>query len=162
MRPLGRGNSFALGIEKPLTEITIPNVTNVTRYPDIILRYRYDGENGRVQIGTVLREIGGASSTMNAGATVFGTGIVLNGALQAWKCDPLVFGFTSGRGMARYISSTSGPGLDAAMHCSYHASGNLIWRPLPASAPGIEYIHGGLTQKGGAWASAARLQLSYK
>jgi len=51
---------------------------------------------------------------------------------------------------------------DAAFHNAQYASVNLIWRPSKTGEFGFEYLFGDHTQKGGASATANRLQISLK
>ena len=57
-QPLGKNDSLAFGIEKPMSNISITGVTSVTRYPDEIIRFRHEGALGHVQLGAVFRQIG--------------------------------------------------------------------------------------------------------
>jgi len=112
--PLKRGNSLAFGVEKSSSEISIDGVTNVTRFPDLIARYRHENKLGHVQLGTVFRQIGGASQSLNSTLTVFGWGVKLSGGIKLFEKDSFVFETEYGDGMAHYIDVISGLGLDAA------------------------------------------------
>jgi hypothetical protein len=101
-------------VEKPASEISIEGVSNVTRFPDEVVRYRHDGERGHLQLGAVFHQIDGASNTLNASRSVFGVGGMATGGLKITGNDNLVFGTIYGQGMAHYISNVSGLGLDAA------------------------------------------------
>jgi hypothetical protein len=112
--PFGKHNSLAFGIEKPMADIAISGVTNVTRYPDEIIRFRHADEWGHLQLGAVFRQIGGASNTADASRSVFGMGGMLTGGFKIAGGDFAVFGANYGKGMAHYVSNVSGLGFDAA------------------------------------------------
>jgi DcaP outer membrane protein len=112
------GNSLALAVEKPNAEISIEGVSNVNRFPDAIVRYRHDSQRGHLQLGGVFRQIGGASQSLNAEWSVFGSGAMLTGGIKVLDGDFLVFGTTYGHGMAHYIDVVSGLGLDAAVNAT--------------------------------------------
>jgi len=135
-QPFGGGQSLAFAIEKPTAEINIAGVTNVTRYPDTIVRYRVEGGFGHLQLGGVFREIGGASVSANSSATVFGSGAMLNGSLRTWGRDAVVFGASYGRGLAHYVNNASGLGFDAAADVNARS---LV--ALPSAASYAAYQH---------------------
>jgi DcaP outer membrane protein len=209
--PMPGGNSLAVAVEKPNAEISIEGVSNVNPFPDVIVRYRHETPSGHLQIGGVLRQIGGASASANSNRTVFGSGARLTGGIKVLAGDYLVFGASYGHGMAHYIDVLSGLGLDAAANATqtdltalpafggyggyqhrwsrtlrstvtygfaqvtnspaqddsvfnygHYASGNIIWRPSRTGEVGVEYLFGEHAQKGGATATASRLQFSLK
>jgi len=146
--PLGKHDSLAFGIEKPMSDISISGVSNVTRYPDEIIRYRHEDGWGHLQLGTVFRQIGGASNTANASRSVFGMGGMLTGGLKVAGTDSLVFGVNYGNGMAHYVSNISGLGLDAALN-----SARNDLEALPSLG-----AYGGYQHR---WAKTLRSSLTY-
>jgi hypothetical protein len=116
--PMSGGHSLALAVEKPNAEIDIPGVSNVNPFPDAIVRYRHEGQWGHLQLGGVFRQIGGASQSLNANLSVFGSGAMLTGGIKVLERDFLVFDASYGHGMAHYIDVVSGLGLDAAVNAT--------------------------------------------
>ena len=116
--PMRRGNSLALAVEKPTSEISIEGVSNVNPFPDAVVRYRHEGPWGHLQLGGVFRQIGGASQSLNAKRSVFGSGAMLTGGIKVLERDFLVFGASDGHGMAHYIDVLSGLGLDADVNAT--------------------------------------------
>jgi hypothetical protein len=116
--PIKGGNSLAFAVEKPNAEISIAGVSNVNSFPDGIVRYRHEGQRGHFQLGGVFRQIGGASQTLNATRSVFGSGAALSGGIKVFEKDFLLFDASYGNGMAHYIDVISGLGLDAAANAA--------------------------------------------
>jgi hypothetical protein len=146
--PLGKNDSLAFGIEKPMSDISITGVTNVTRYPDEIIRFRHEGALGHVQLGAVFRQIGGASNTADASRSVFGVGGMVTGGIRVGGMDTIVFGGNYGKGMAHYVSNVSGLGLDAALN-----SARNDLEALPSLGAYGEYQH--------RWAKTLRSSWTY-
>jgi hypothetical protein len=116
--PMKGDSSLAFAVEKPNAEINIEGVSNVNSFPDVIVRYRHESERGHVQVGGVFRQIGGASQTLNANQSVFGSGALLTGGIKVFNNDSLVFDASYGKGMAHYIAVISGLGLDATINAA--------------------------------------------
>lgn len=142
-----RNMSIALAIEKPTVDIEFEGVTRVTRYPDVIVRFRRDWKGSHIQTGGAFRSMG-ASDLETTTDTAFG---IVGSATVGWTVvgsDLLTAGIVGGQGAAHYISTISGLGLDAAI--------NEVDRELdPVSAIGAyaAYKHN--------WTDRLRSTLSY-
>ena len=144
--PVTKANSIAFSVEKPTTDINITNpnhpsvvATPTTPIPDFVIRYRYEASKGHVQLGTVLRSVGGFAPAETSSGFVsdhaFGWGVNLSGALETWKQDSLLFQAAFGRGIGRYIEDLTGLGPDAALNSS------LQLRATPAFGTFVAYQH---------------------
>lgn len=142
-----RNMSIALAIEKPTVDIEFEGVTRVTRWPDVIARFRRDWKGAHVQLGGVFRSMG-ASDLETTTDTAFG---IAGSATVGWTVvgsDLLTAGIVGGQGAAHYISTISGLGLDAAI--------NEVDRELdPVSAIGAYAAYKHL------WSDRWRSTLSY-
>jgi len=130
--PLTKANSVAFSVEKPTTDILVtnPNYPNIqlatptSPIPDFVVRYRYEDPRGHVQLGTVLRSVGGAAqvpgTTSFVTAHTFGWGLNLSGAWQTYGKDSILFQLAYGRGIGRYIEDLVGLGADASLNASKH------------------------------------------
>jgi DcaP outer membrane protein len=144
--PVTKANSFAFSVEKPTTDIYITNpvhtdttATPTTPIPDFVVRYRYEAPKGHVQLGTVLRSVGGFApadtSTGFISRHVFGWGVNLSGALQTIGEDSILFQGAYGDGIGRYIQDLTSLGADASLNASNHLEAT------PALGTFISYQH---------------------
>ncbi len=144
--PVTKANSLAFSVEKPTTDVIVtnpdyPNVavaTPTSPIPDFVVRYRYEVPKGHLQLGTVLRSVGGAVAQPNNSFTsghVFGWGVNLSGALQTYGKDSILFQGAHGHGIGRYIQDLIGLGADASLN----ASNKLV--ATPALGTFIAYQH---------------------
>ena len=144
--PLNKENSLAFGVEKPSTDIRITNPTGAsiratptTPIPDFVVRYRYEVERGHLQLGSVLRSVGGFAPVDTEGnfvsKHVFGWGVNLSGSVKTHKEDSLLFQGAYGNGIGRYIEDMTGLGPDAALNAS-----NQL-KATPALGTFIAYEH---------------------
>jgi hypothetical protein len=148
-RPLNaeRTMSLAFSVEKPTVDIEFEGVTNVTRWPDVIVRFRRDWKGGHIQAGGVFRSMG-ASNLETTTDTAPG---IVGSATVGWTVlgtDLITAGIVGGQGAAHYISTISGLGLDATI--------NTVDRELdPVSAIGAyaAYKHN--------WTDRLRSSVSY-
>jgi hypothetical protein len=99
-------------------------VTPFTPRPDVIVRCRLDPRNGHLQVGGILRSIGGFASAGTNQQEVTGAGVAASGSLPLGKIhqgDLLLLEGSGGKGTARYVKDRSGEGLDAALDDQGHA-----------------------------------------
>jgi hypothetical protein len=121
---------WAAGIEQPFSDITTNGEgTNVQDVPDFATHLRYESDFGHVQLSSVVRAIGfqptDGELTRRAGwglsaSTVFHPWALLLCSNPVHKDNPsglersrILFQYTFGWGIARYIQDTAGQGLDA-------------------------------------------------
>jgi hypothetical protein len=117
-KPFGedRNTSLAFSVEKPTVDVSlVENTDVVTRYPDIIVRFRDNWEGGHVQAGVALRSLGASNRTTTTD-TAFGIVGSVTFADAVFGSDLVTAGVVGGRGAAHYISTISGLGLDAAIN----------------------------------------------
>ncbi|TCV94544.1 porin-like protein [Luteibacter rhizovicinus] len=114
---LSQGNSITISAERPSSEVAVPDVdhpvTGTTRVPDVVLAGRIERAWGHVQASAVVRRLGYARD--GRGDYTMAGGVALAGALATFGDDLLMFSGAWGKGIARYLSDTSGSGLDAVV-----------------------------------------------
>lgn len=122
-QPLGDGLSVAFALENPEGDFTGPDGDlNLDRYPDSVVRLRWDQDWGHLQTAVLGRELridDGSNSSSQ-----FGYGLTLSGSLklpQLHAKDQVAFQINYGDGIGRYITDLGGSGLDAVQD----ANGNL-------------------------------------
>ncbi len=106
----------------------------VSRAPDGVVGWRWEGGVGHVQVSGLFRSIGYDADNA-PDDTVFGWGVNASGAFNLFKKDKVFWQLTYGEGIARYVNDLNGNDLDAAPD----ASGNLEALPVFAAATG--YTH---------------------
>lgn len=113
--PFGEGNSLTIAGERPQTEIStasdVAHAKGATQAPDLIVALRRERDWGHVQAGLLLRRLGYTAGKTESHAT--GWGLALTGAWSLVGQDLFMASAVYGRGIARYLSDTSGSGLDA-------------------------------------------------
>ena len=111
-----RTSSLAISVEKPTVDLSlIEEASVVTRFPDVIMRFRDNWEGGHVQAGVAFRSMG-ASNRTDTTDTAFGIVGSATGAFTVFGGDTLAAGLIGGPGAAHYISTIGGLGLDAAIN----------------------------------------------
>jgi hypothetical protein len=127
--PLADNLYWAAGIEQPFSDITTNGLgTNVQDMPDFASHLRYEGDYGHVQISSILRSIGYRETDGDitrrggwgmSGSTVFHPWAFLMGSNPQLKDNPsglertrMLFQYSFGWGIGRYIQDTAGQGLD--------------------------------------------------
>jgi len=114
---LAFGERLALGIsaEYPKVDITAqPGATPAPRFPDIVLRPRYEAPWGHVQISAVVRGL--SYNDGQAGRDqVTGYGVQPTATVAVGPRDNVFAGGVWGHGVARYVNDLGGLGLDAAV-----------------------------------------------
>jgi len=135
-RPLGGGSSLAFSAEQPLTDIQTrsSNTTATHSAPDFALKYRFDAEQGHLQVSSIFRDLRGYSPSLGE-SHVFGWGLTLAGAHSVASRDSALFQMNYGEGIGRYLLDLDGQGSDAA----FNARGKL--QALPAFGGFVAYQH---------------------
>ena len=135
-QPFGRGQSLAASVEEPLTDIQTASsdVTATSGVPDFSLKYRFDAEQGHLQVSSIFRDLRGYSPTLGESRT-FGWGLTLAGAHAVASRDTVLFQANYGEGIGRYLIDLNGQGSDAALN----AQGKL--QALPAFGGFAAYQH---------------------
>ena len=115
--PLGDGDSLTISGERPQSEIantgSRPGLKGATRVPDLVLALRREREWGHVQAGLLMRRLGYTDGKADGYAT--GWGMALSGTFSLLGKDLLMVSGVYGKGIARYLSDTSGSRLDATV-----------------------------------------------
>jgi hypothetical protein len=106
----------------------------VTRAPDGVAGWRWEGKVGHVQLAGLFRSIGYEADNA-PDQEVFGWGVNAAGAFNLFATDKLTWQVAYGEGMARYVNDLGGADLDAAPD----SSGNL--KALPVFATTAGYTH---------------------
>lgn len=106
----------------------------VTRTPDGVAGWRWEGDVGHVQLSGLFRNIGYEADNA-PDDTVFGWGANAAGAFNLFAADKLFWQVAYGHGMARYVNDIGSADLDAAPD----SSGDL--EALPVLATVIGYTH---------------------
>jgi len=108
--------SLAFSVEKPTVDVTLLEETNVvTRYPDVIVRFRHYWGGGHIQPGVAFRSLGASDRTTTTD-TAFGIVGLAAAGFTVFGSDFVGGGIVGGRGAAHYISNIQGLGLDAAIN----------------------------------------------
>ena len=142
-----RNMSIAVSVEKPTVDIEFAGVTNVTRWPDVVVRFRRDWKGTHIQTGGVIRSMG-ASNLATTTDTAPGIAGSVNIGWTVLGSDLITAGVIGGQGAAHYISTISGLGLDAAINT---VDGELD--PVNAVGAYAAYKHN--------WTARVRSTLSY-
>ena len=111
-----------------------PGTKAVTRAPDGVAGWRWEGSAGHVHIAGLFRSIGYEADNA-PDDRVFGWGVNAAGAFNLFEADKLTWQAAYGEGMARYVNDIGSADLDAAPD----SSGNL--RALPVFATTAGYTH---------------------
>lgn len=106
----------------------------VSRAPDGVVGWRWEGGVGHVQVSGLFRSLGYDADNA-PDDTVFGWGVSASGAFNGYQKDRFFWQLTYGEGIARYVNDLGGNNLDAAPD----ASGNLEAIPVFAAMTG--YTH---------------------
>lgn len=115
---LNASSSLTLAAERSSSEVRAAggSVDGTQHAPDLVVAARTEHDWGHLQAGALLRRIGYTDDARDDATT--GGGIAVSGALNAARrgnADLLMFGAVAGKGVARYVSDTSGSALDAAV-----------------------------------------------
>jgi len=132
--------NLLFSIEQPGSDIDtaatgVPaGAQTVSRAPDGVVGWRWEGKTGHVQLAGLFRSIGYETDT-GPDQTVFGWGASASGAFNLFQADKLMWQVSYGHGMARYVNDLGSADLDAALD----SSGNL--EALPVFAAVVGYTH---------------------
>jgi len=137
----GSGEMHLLfSLEQPESDLSLSatgipaGADTVSRAPDGVIGWRWEGGLGHVQVSGLFRSI--AYEVDNASDdSVFGWGVNASGAFNVFKKDKIAWQLAYGEGMARYVNDLGGGDLDAAPD----ASGDL--EALPVLAAALGYTH---------------------
>ena len=145
-------HTLAFGVERGtsdlITSVDDPGVTisPTSPWPDAIVRYRYEGAEGHIQVGAVFRSVGGYATGLPQ-RHVFGWGINLSGVRRVAGKDNFLFQVSGGDGIGRYIQDVTGLAPDVGID----AQGRL--QAIPAYAGYIGFQH--------FWSSTLRSTVTY-
>lgn len=118
-RPFSARQTLAVAIEQPDSDVSRVAgdraVTPQSPWPDLVTRYRLDARRGHLQASGVYRSVGGSVQGDSDDRQTFAAAAVVSGSLVIVNRNTLVWEWTAGRGIARYVKDTSGLGLDAAI-----------------------------------------------
>jgi hypothetical protein len=135
----GKRRTLAIAMEKGTSDIVSAapdepiTVTATAPKPDLHLRFRQEYHSGHVQLGAVLRSVGGYSSTL-VEAHVLGWGASLSGSKRLGS-DYLLFQGSYGEGFGRYIQDLAGLGADVGVD----SDGRVV--AIPVGGWAVAYQH---------------------
>ena len=119
--------TLAIAIENGTSDIVyaVPapapvTITPTSPWPDIHVRYRYEIDTAHIQLGAVLRDVGGYAADI-AEKHVIGFGGSLSGTQQIGE-DFVMGQATYGKGISRYIQDMTGLGGDVGVN----SNGELV------------------------------------
>lgn len=137
----GNGKMHLLfSVEQPnsdlnLTATGVPaGAESVSRTPDGVVGWRWEGDVGHVQMAGLFRSVG-YDAPNSGNQNVFGWGASGSGAFNLFTKDKLMWQVTYGHGISRYINDLGSAALDAAPD----ASGDL--EAIPVFAAVLGYTH---------------------
>ena len=122
------------------TAIGMPaGAETISRAPDGVVGWRWEGGLGHVQAASIFRQIGYEADDASDD-NVFGWGVNLSGAFKIFEADKFSWQAAYGEGIGRYVNDLGSADLDAAPN----SSGNL--EAIPVFAGMIGYTHQWATQ----------------
>lgn len=122
---LGDGHSVAVAVENPESDFTdslgTTNSNSISRYPDLVAKWRYEGKDGHIGLSGVLRNIGYDSGATGTGALgdkhVWGYGLALTGKWKPFTDENAVYAkdnvllqVLGGDGIGRYLTEAVNTG----------------------------------------------------
>ncbi|MEW6364298.1 MAG: DcaP family trimeric outer membrane transporter [Acidobacteriota bacterium] len=128
--PITKHHSIALSVEKGTSDIVTETdvnqtITPTSPWPDGVFRWRYETDAGHLQVGVVLRSVGGYMGNI-AEEHVFARGLSFSGNWLVVGSDNVQFQLNAGDGFGRYFSDISGLAADVGLD----SDGKMV--PLPA------------------------------
>jgi len=124
-RPFGANWAVAFSAEKPDAQLTLPGgATPTERFPDLVVRPRYEAPWGHVQVAAIARGLA-FNDGQDGRNGVLGYGAEATSHVVVGRRDNLFAGAMWGHGIARYVLDLGGLGLDGAPD----ANGDLIAIP---------------------------------
>lgn len=127
-------------VEQPESDLSTtaigipPGAETVSRAPDAVAGWRWEGGLGHVQATSLFRQIGYEADDASDD-NVFGWGVNLSGAFKVFAADKFSWQAAYGEGMGRYVNDLGSADLDAAPS----SAGNL--EAIPVFAGMIGYTH---------------------
>lgn len=120
---VGAHGSLTVSVERPSTEMGAlamgESMHGTQHLPDVVVAARTEHPWGHVQLGAVLRQLGYGDADGGRSDRTLAGGLALTGVVNigdgSANNDLLMFSAAGGRGIGRYLSDTSGSGLDAAV-----------------------------------------------
>lgn len=120
---VGAHGSLTVSVERPSTELgglaMSESMHGTQHLPDVVVAARTEHPWGHVQLGAVLRQLGYGDADGGRSDRALAGGLALSGVVnlgnQRANNDLLMFSAAGGKGISRYLSDTSGSGLDATV-----------------------------------------------
>jgi len=138
---IGRGMSGSVAVEQPNSDIRFSQngsaAVRITPAPDGLLKFRYEGERGHIQVSSTFRELAVRLPDGGPQESAFGWGLNFLGAMQVYGRDNIVYQVAYGNGISRYVNDTRAFGLDAAPR----SETDLTLKALPLFGPYFGYQH---------------------
>ncbi|TRX72124.1 DcaP family trimeric outer membrane transporter [Carboxylicivirga sp. M1479] len=135
-RLINQNTRWTISIESPQLDLTAPDSLQVTLqdFPDIATRFKRLTNWGHVQVAMIFRSM--AYNTDQSGSLGFGA--LLSGRYEFDDNQELLFQAVGGKGIARYIGSVNGNGLD------------VVYNPIENTYDPLE-LYGGFISYGIDW-----------
>jgi len=118
-RRLPANQSVAMAAEEPkpnLPSSTGDDTFTVrTPWPDVVVRYRIESRRSHLQVGAVVRSLGGFAGVGTDDTQVTGGGLAVSGSWGPSRRTVALFQMAAGRGLSRYVKDTSTLDLDLAL-----------------------------------------------
>lgn len=125
--PLSEKLKMAFALENPTSAVGfIGGGDNLDRSPDFISNVRYEGSNGHVQLGGIVRDIGFralAGPTAGIAQQETGYGFAVSGSVKTFGKDSIKYQYARGRGIGHYFEDLNSGGV--ATDGGADAAGNL-------------------------------------
>ncbi len=111
-RLINQNTRWTISIESPQLDLSAPDSMQITLqdFPDIATRFKRLTNWGHIQLAMIFRSM--AYNTDQSGS--LGYGALLSGRYEFSSNKKLLFQLVGGSGIARYIGSVNGNGLDVA------------------------------------------------
>ncbi len=137
-RPFGARWSVAFAAEAPEAQLTLPGgATAAERFPDVVVRPRYEAPWGHVQVAAIARGLS-VNDGQDGRDGVIGYGATATTVVSVGPRDNLFAGVMGGRGIARYVLDLGGLGLDGALD----ANGALTAIPTYGVYASLQHLFG--------------------
>lgn len=135
-RPFGERWSLGISAEYPRVDITAPpGATPAPRFPDIVLKPRYEAPWGHLQVSAVVRGL--SFNDGQAGRDrATGYGVQPTATIAVSPRNNLFAGGIWGHGVARYVNDLGGLGLDAAVD----ANGDFTAIPVYGAYASLQHL----------------------
>lgn len=134
-----------------------PNPNMIDRMPDVIMRVRYKGSWGAVNVSGVARYFD-YDDGQGSSATAFGGGGHVGAHFKTWGEDAIGFNVNLGPGLGRYIQ-TSNTSPETNVSCP--GNPGTPFTPGCAADLGVNMIYGGWAQYTHHWTGTLRSNVIY-